>query len=161
MKPIWVILILLSIFLSGCDEPPRNVLLVSGDYAVNNNWEGRWKVVNIWAEWCKPCWEEIPELNLFHLKNKEGFKGNKIQLVGFNYDELSLTELKNLRKKMSINFPVITQWPKEWPSIEIKGLPATLIIAPDNKLASVLWGPQDLESLNQSLEQAQKSRLKF
>ena len=29
-------------------------------------WEslrGHWVLVNYWAEWCKPCLEEIPELN--------------------------------------------------------------------------------------------------
>lgn len=26
---------------------------------------GQWLLVNYWAEWCKPCLEEIPELGAF------------------------------------------------------------------------------------------------
>ena len=27
---------------------------------------GYWVVINYWAQWCKPCIEEIPELNALH-----------------------------------------------------------------------------------------------
>ena len=78
-------------------------------------------------------------------------KLQKVQLVGFNFDQLSQKELVLLKEKMSINFPVITQWPKEWPVADIKGLPATLILNPEGEIETVLWGPQNLESLNSAI----------
>ncbi len=124
--------------------------LVDGDYAPADHWAGQWRVINIWAEWCKPCWQEIPELNQFYAL--QGGKG--IQLLGFNFDELSQLELLQLKQKMSIQFPVLTAWPEEWEKPEIKGLPATIIIAPDDKVKKILWGPQSLSSLHKAIEQA-------
>ena len=38
-----------------------------------------WTVVNYWAVWCKPCREEIPELNELN-------KDADIQVLGVNFD---------------------------------------------------------------------------
>ena len=47
--------------------------LTSNDVTSNNHWAGQWRLVNIWAEWCKPCWKEIPELNS---------KGTRVRFIG-------------------------------------------------------------------------------
>lgn len=49
-------------------------------------------VINIWATWCKPCMEEIPDLN----KIKEEFKNDEINFVSFSIDKAS--DLEKLRK---------------------------------------------------------------
>jgi thiol-disulfide isomerase/thioredoxin len=41
-----------------------------------------WTVINYWAVWCKPCREEIPELN--HLNGVTG-----IEVLGVNFDRKS------------------------------------------------------------------------
>lgn len=126
--------------------------LVDGDYAPADHWEGRWRIVNVWAEWCKPCWQEIPELNQFYAMQDV----NDVVLVGYNFDELEQVELVELKKRMKIQFPVLTQWPQAWQKPEFKGLPATLIINPHNQLQKVLWGPQTLSSLHQAINQVDK-----
>jgi thiol-disulfide isomerase/thioredoxin len=126
--------------------------LVAGDYAPQDHWSGEWRMVNIWAEWCKPCWQEIPQLNqFFTLQGSEGVK-----LIGFNFDELDQTELVILKEKMSIQFPILTIWPKDWVKPEIKGLPATVIISPNDEIKTILWGPQSLSSLHKAIEVAKK-----
>lgn len=45
-------------------------------------------VVNIWATWCKPCMEEIPDLN----KLKEEFKNDEINFVSFSIDNMNDSE---------------------------------------------------------------------
>lgn len=127
--------------------------LAEGDYAPADHWRGQWRLVNIWAEWCKPCWQEIPELNQFY-----ALQGPKdVQLLGFNFDELEQEVLLQLKQKMSIQFPVLTLWPEAWEKPEIKGLPATIIISPDDKVKKILWGPQDLTSLHKAIEQAKSN----
>jgi thiol-disulfide isomerase/thioredoxin len=126
--------------------------LVGGDDAPKDYWSGQWRIINIWAEWCKPCWQEIPELNhFFATQEKTGVK-----LLGFNFDELARAELVILKEKMSIQFPVLTQWPELWTKPEIKGLPATIILSPDDQIINILWGPQNLSTLSQGIEEAKK-----
>jgi thiol-disulfide isomerase/thioredoxin len=153
----------------------RGTLLASGEYTPVNHWEGQWKIVNIWAEWCQPCWHEIPELNQFYKQQNEKTEGQKtegqktkkqkkerlkgsIQLLGLNFDQLEAKELAKLKKSMSIEFPVLTQWPEIWEKPEIKGLPASIIIGPNNTVRSVLLGPQTLKSLNEAMSQEMKNK---
>jgi thiol-disulfide isomerase/thioredoxin len=126
--------------------------LVGSDDVSQDYWSGHWRIINIWAEWCKPCWQEIPELNQFFVaQEKFGVK-----LLGFNFDELERAELVILKERMSIQFPVLTQWPESWVKPEIKGLPATVILSPDNKIINILWGPQSFSTLSSSLDDAKK-----
>lgn len=126
--------------------------LVDGDYAPADHWQGKWRIINVWAEWCKPCWQEIPELNQFYALQDN----NEVVLLGYNFDELEQEQLVLLKEKMNIQFPVLTQWPSIWQKPEFKGLPATLIINPENELSSILWGPQTLSSLHKELLQVGK-----
>lgn len=146
----------------------RGTLLASGEYTPNNHWEGQWKIVNIWAEWCQPCWQEIPDLNQFYKQNN-GYDNNKerekteaqqemIQVLGLNFDQLDAKELAKLKIIMSIEFPVLTQWPEVWEKPDIKGLPATVIIGPNNKVRNVLFGPQTLKSLNDAITQEMENK---
>jgi thiol-disulfide isomerase/thioredoxin len=142
--------------LTACDSASsaslKNDDLTSNDVTSNNYWAGQWRLVNIWAEWCKPCWKEIPELNQFYAAQKD----SDIKLLGFNFDELEHEELVALKEKMSIDFPVLSQWPAVWTKPDVMGLPATVIIAPDNIIIDVLWGEQTVESLNVALEKAKQ-----
>lgn len=158
---IKVTMLAVSIVLTACQPSPsglfsslfdRGTELVDGTYAPSDHWSGQWRVINIWAEWCKPCWQEIPELNqFFALQGPQDIK-----LLGFNFDELEKTELTGLKEKMSIQFPVLTQWPDAWSKPDIKGLPATLILSPSDEVVTILWGPQNLTSLHRGIEEAQK-----
>lgn len=150
-------LLIFSIFLVACNPllgsfKDKGTQLVSGEHAPNNHWAGQWRIINIWAEWCKPCWQEIPELNHFFALQSD----KDIKLLGFNFDELELDELRILKEKMSIQFPVLTRWPENWAKPEVKGLPATIILSPDDKVMSILWGPQNLASLHQGVEDAKR-----
>ncbi len=142
-----VVLVLLSaLLLSACSEP--DVLLADGKYSRFSHWEGRWIIVNYWAEWCAPCRKEIPELNRLHAeRNSTG-----VVVLGVNYDALEGETLATLVKEMDIRFPVLVhdprlRWNVEQPSV----LPTTLIINPDGELHKVTQGPQTYESLKRSL----------
>jgi thiol-disulfide isomerase/thioredoxin len=130
----------------------QGTALVAGDFAPQDHWSGQWRVINIWAEWCKPCWQEIPELNQFFAEQENA----GVKLLGFNFDELAQDELAELKEKMSIQFPLLTEWPNAWTKPDIRGLPATIILSPDDQVINILWGPQSLESLYKGIEDSKK-----
>ncbi len=161
---------LLSIGLVACSKPqvdskPSDALsihLLTGDKMTLSDYEGRWLVVNYWAEWCKPCIKEIPELNALNANH-----GN-IQVVGINYDKPQETVLMEQVAKLGIEFPTLLLNRKEPEFIEYyqiekpRALPSTLIISPDLELKSVLLGPQDEAKLLreiQSLSEADNKAL--
>ncbi len=162
LKPLIVVMCFLSFlsFLSllACsdNEGSETVTLLLADGEVTplslENTQQRWRVVNIWAEWCKPCWQEIPELNQFYAQHKQ----TDVELLGFNFDEVASDELRRLQSKMSIDFPILNAWPQHWTQPEVMGLPATVIISPNDVIVDVLWGEQTMSSLQQGIDEARE-----
>ena len=65
---IKIIQLLFVLVLFGCQKNDIDVYNGSDTNLAKLN--GKWIVVNYWADWCAPCIKEIPELNnqiIFHL----------------------------------------------------------------------------------------------
>jgi len=104
-------------------------------------------VINYWAEWCKPCREEIPELNHFAQAEQ-----NHVVVLGVNFDDKQSAALQEAVHKLGITFPVTTSNPATLFSLpEITGLPTTLILDEHGVLKEQLPGPQTLNSLEAAL----------
>jgi thiol-disulfide isomerase/thioredoxin len=112
---------------------------------------GRWLVVNYWAEWCKPCREEIPHLNDFASKHQA-----TTSVAGVNFDGIAGEALQKQAAALGIAFELMPVDPAElghWPKPQV--LPTTQLVDPKGKLVRTLTGPQTLESLTRALEDAQ------
>jgi len=110
---------------------------------------GQWVVINYWAQWCKPCIEEIPQLNALDAKYTQ------VTVLGVNYDGASGAELEQQRQKLGVAFASLAADPAArlgTPRPVV--LPTTLILNPAGQLVATLLGPQTLESLAQATEQA-------
>ena len=130
---------------TGCGSRDANVAIAAPDW---DQLAGKWIVVNYWAEWCKPCRVEIPELNRLH----EAGADAGIVVLGVNFDGLTGERLQRLIDQFHIEFPVLLEdpaprWSQERPTV----LPTTLVIDPDGKLHEVLVGPQTFESLAEAV----------
>ena len=139
-----VALICLLVLAGGCaDAPERQLRLADGTATQFSHWQGRWVLVNYWAEWCAPCRQEIPELNrLYEERNRSG-----VIVVGVNYDGLQGEGLRTLIAAMGIKFPVLLDDPRgRWEQPVPSVLPSTFVIAPDGTLHDVLVGPHTYES---------------
>jgi thiol-disulfide isomerase/thioredoxin len=111
-----------------------------------NDPQGKWKVVNYFAEWCAPCLREIPELNHFYQQHNEN-----IHIFAVSFDPLSKAELTELQKKYDIQFPIIDTlntlpWTRP-PS----SLPTTYILDADGNVQKQLKGEQSAEKLIQTI----------
>jgi thiol-disulfide isomerase/thioredoxin len=136
MKSPWLALAA-TILLAACgaDRPG------STDFRLSD-YKGRWLVVNYWAEWCKPCIKEIPELNALDAKYPQ------VAVVGVNFDGETGDILRQQVDQLGIAFPVVQEEPSAALGVDLPSvLPATFIFNPDGKLAHSLVGPQTLETL--------------
>lgn len=118
-----VITTLVLIALVGCSasEPP-----FQGD---------GWTVVNYWAVWCKPCREEIPELNELN-------KDADIQVLGVNFDRKTGDALAVDLEILGLDFRNIDD-PSQTLGVQRPSvLPTTVVVSPEGEVEAVLVGPQ-------------------
>lgn len=143
--------ILMVLVLSACDRSAGEdqALLADGTIDSFEPGDGRWMLVNYWAEWCAPCRREIPELNRLH-DERESIG---VAVFGVNYDGLRGDSLGDLVEEMDIQFPVLVEDPRAlWDVEQPEVLPSTLVIDPEGGLKEVLVGPQTYESLIRLME---------
>ena len=94
-----------------------------------------WTLVNYWAVWCKPCREEIPELNELN-------KDADIQVLGVNFDRKTGDALAIDSRTLGLEFTNIDD-PSQSLGVERPSvLPTTFVINPEGEIEAVLVGPQ-------------------
>ncbi|MBT5104883.1 MAG: TlpA family protein disulfide reductase [Porticoccaceae bacterium] len=134
--------VLLSLVLVGCSADTGYQLIDGSSYSFNNN-QGKYTLVNYWAEWCQPCRVEVPELNELAAEHAD-----QLTVLAVNFDNEQGPELLAQLQKIGIQFPSLAldpraKWGLERPNV----LPETLIINSEGELVHRLIGPQTLESL--------------
>ncbi len=143
MKKVVCLLVCFSLGLPGCSLDEQ-IVFADGTHSQMSHWQGRWLVINYWAEWCAPCRHEIPEFNDLHRDRV----ANGLVMLGVNYDGLQGEKLREVIARMEINFPVLAQDPQQRYGYDrAQTLPMTVIINPDRQVHDVLIGPQTKASV--------------
>jgi len=143
----FVALAWLTLGLTGCsestnDEPVAPPADVAPSFSSIDK-DGRWLVLNYWAEWCKPCLEEIPELNAYAAEHADS-----VHVVLVNYDGVTGTALRDLGNDLGIETDMVEADPSATLGIEKpQVLPSTFVFDPELKLTHTLLGPQTRETL--------------
>lgn len=143
---------LLVVLLAACDatDPTPAFELAEGRSAPLAEFSGKWIFLNYWATWCKPCLEEIPELNAFHAAHAE----RDAVVMGIDFDETGGAALAAKIRELDIRFPVLVQAPDwilqgERPAV----MPTTYVIGPDGTPRGALLGPQTAETLQAVMQE--------
>ena len=138
------------ILLVGCQN--NDIEVLNGSDTSTEKMQGKWIVVNYWADWCAPCIKEIPELVEFAEENTD------ILVYAFNFDELDSEDLAPIAKKFKVDIPSLISHPREIWGIETPpAVPATFFINPQGDLVKSFFRPQTKDSLNEILDRLQKS----
>jgi len=133
----YLLYLTLAVALAACDakEQPQQPSTLA-------DFHGQWLVINYWAQWCKPCADEIPELNALDQQYPQ------LTVVGVNYDGVTGAELQRQEKKLGVEFATLASDPAGQLGVQRpRVLPTTLVVNPDGKLITTLVGPQTLQSL--------------
>ena len=146
------VLVLLLLGLGACQPSGKHFELASGQLLEWQSLRGQWVLINYWAEWCKPCVTEIPELN--HLARRQA----ELQVLGVNYDGITGEALSQQMRHLQIEFAVFAEDPS--PQLGIarpQVLPTSVILDPRGEVVKVLVGPQSRISLMQTLADLRSS----
>ena len=125
---------LTGLALLGCSSEPAGIV------------PSQWNVVNYWAIWCKPCREEIPELNqLNQIEN--------VVVLGVNFDGKVDEALFSDVSDLGIAFDIIDDPAANLNISRPSVLPTTLVLSPEGTLVATLVGPQTAESIMAHIDQ--------
>jgi len=140
-------IICLLVTVVACNfTPNKNSKII--DTLELDSYKGKWLLINYWATWCKPCYDEIPELNQFYLKHKQ----QGVIVLGVNFDHISQKKLLQFSKKQKIEYPLILHDPQKQLHLDnIPTIPVTFIVSPEGKVTKYLQGPQTVSSLEENL----------
>jgi len=121
----------------------ETLLLASGKKKnINTINDSDFLIINLWASWCSPCLEEIPELN--KLANNPEI--NILGLVINDTEEDALATISNL----DINYPVVLNRrdvDKILSEITWSGIPTSIILNSNNEIVSTIYGKIDVQTI--------------
>jgi thiol-disulfide isomerase/thioredoxin len=152
-RTILICIFSISTFILVSCSQSKDFTLLSGESHSLSDYQGKWLIVNFWAEWCAPCLEEIPELNLVYQQKMV----QNLELIGISYEPLTNQQLQQQVKKWDIQYPIIATDPMPMLTFELPPtLPTNYIINPDGVIVAKLAGTQTAQSLTKALNAAKK-----
>lgn len=123
----------------GAPAPSYRAVALGGDSVSLAAQRGKVVLFNVWATWCHPCRDEIPELQALHTK----YQPRGLELVGVSVDSEGSDEaIKAFMKDFEMTYPVWRD-PDERVSAQflVVGVPATFLIDRDGVLRWRKTGP--------------------
>jgi len=135
----------------SCTNRPDFYFLDGSGYQLQD-YQGKWLIINFWAEWCSPCREEIPDLNQVYSS-----KRSELAIIGISYDPLSNDKIRQIVAEWNIEYPVLASEPN--PILPFKlpnSLPANYVFNPKGEMVAKLSGTQTYESLTKLLKTLEK-----
>lgn len=112
--------------------------------------KGKKVVVNFWASWCKPCREEMPEIQTFYEN-----KSNDVEVLAINMtaSEVKAENAHKFVEGKGYTFPLLVD-PKNQASSDYKvlGLPETFFINSDGTINDFIKGQMNLEMLESKVK---------
>ena len=137
---------------NGQEAPTFSVTPVKGDAVSLREFKGHPVLLNFFASWCPPCREEISNLSqLYKQHSKEG-----VAVVGIAADSLltpeTVGDVKPLAEKLAIPYPVAIATEKIAKDYHFKGIPTTVVIDKDGKIAKTFYGYHDDKAIEAAVQ---------
>jgi Thiol-disulfide isomerase and thioredoxins len=101
---------------------------------------GQVVVINYWASWCAPCWDETP--TLLRLSHELGPLG--LAIVGVAMDEGNSdhvdAEIRRFVHALNVDYPIALPMPLSQMAYGMDGLPTTILVDRQGRIAKVYTG---------------------
>lgn len=123
----------------GRPAPAYRTVSASGDSVSLESLRGKPVLLNVWATWCHPCRDEVPELQRLY----ERYRGRGLELVGVSVDAAGHDDaIRAFARDYGMTYPVWRD-PDENVSATflVVGVPATFLIDRSGVLRWKKTGP--------------------
>ncbi|MBD3107332.1 redoxin domain-containing protein [Bacillus sp. AGMB 02131] len=132
---------------TGIKAPDFSLQTLNGESVKLSDYEGKKVVLNFWATWCKPCREEMPDLQAVYSENKED-----VVILAVNMD--AHNDVKGFTDQYAVTFPVLLDEEDEVSErYQVISLPTTYFIDVDGKIAKKHLGQITDEQLEDVLNE--------
>lgn len=124
----------------GEPAPDFTVEVIDGGTFTLSDHRGSPVVVNLWASWCPPCREEIPDISAFASANPD------IAIVGVAVEDVERTA-RDFAAEIDASYPLAlatADFEEAYPNL---GLPATYIVDENGVVSQVHNGIVNEETL--------------
>jgi len=107
-------------------------------------------VVNLWATWCLPCRDEIPDLNLFFRRYAE----SGVSVIGIAVESGDADRVTSWLEPFDVQYPIGFGVTGQQMIDEFRapGLPFTLIVDSGGRILQAMYGQQTLARLERAVE---------
>ena len=105
-------------------------------------------IVNFWATWCMPCLVEIPNFTRLRAETSP----TNLVILGLSTEDA--TTQKVFARRNGVNYPLAILQNVPSPYQDTIKIPVTMVIDRNGVIQHVLFGPQNLPSLEKSAAEA-------
>ena len=162
LRAIALLLVLASVSMTnpaaGQDAEPLplagdfTLLTTRGDSLQLSSLRGRVVLLNLWATWCKPCLQEMPDLNTLH----ETLSPDGLTVVGLALDGDDQVTINRFVARLGVTYPVV-YGSNEAAQAVLGGnampiLPTSLVINKDGHIAERIVGTVPIDETTQSIK---------
>jgi cytochrome c biogenesis protein CcmG, thiol:disulfide interchange protein DsbE len=91
-------------------------------------------LVNYWATWCEPCWEETPGL----IRLSQEVKG--LAVVGVAIDEGGRAKVQKFVDEFHVPYPVVMPERMSQMEFGLEGVPTTILVDKQGRVAKSYVG---------------------
>ncbi len=102
--------------------------------------KGKVVLLNLWATWCGPCRQEMPEL----VAMQDKYRDKGFEIYGLNVDEESVEDIKTFSEEMKLNYQLAyanTKIMSDFVKVtRLSGIPQTILIDRDGRMTFAVGG---------------------
>ena len=120
----------------------------NGEPILLSRFSGKTVLLNFWATWCKPCEVELPWLSAL----AQSFPKDRFALVGVAMDDDGWTKVQPYTDSHAITYEIVLGDKNVTDKLGgLSGLPTSLLIDADGKIAAVFRGAISQEVYQRSI----------
>ena len=131
---------------TGGEAPDFSLQTLDGERVKLSDFEGKKVILNFWATWCKPCREEMPDLQSIYKESDDD-----VVILAINMD--AHNDVEGFIDSYSVTFPVLLDENDQVSDMyQIISLPTTYFIDEDGTIVQKHFGQITYEQLEEILQ---------